>query len=1277
MKRILTIFVSVILGGTVFAASPLYFNAGVVTNTPQIDATNFFNVGTFTTFTSELPYSTRNTRYFTNRGVINGSVGFQFDTVLDTLSTPPRRPLVSFFNANGASIIAEDSGVTAFITTAGNGSGAFGPSFLKVAATNLVNHGALEVGTVGLMQLTGKSIDLSRGSIAAGQAGDNATNIFFNNNFFFLDGRYVNPYGVEDIYWGAGPFMINVENNPNFFYFPPNGVLTPDHLVQVRSSAGVLGGGLGTIGFIQNLPTTSPANFQAFAEVNQFGTNIEIQVVFLKTNFTDTNITAEVRFGSSGIPLFTNRNRFGLAAMVAFSTPEFDPVSGQTITNSVYFIDGSAEATNIVLSTNALSINSYSRPSRYEIDTFTPPEWLFAQPPNSVYDPSLISPGNTYVEKDGIDAFYGAYSAKIGRNPESLAGVGFNANFLFNFGFFDDTFLLFPDPTNQPGRIEIKADVLDLTLSRIRTEGLLSLNAKHLKGGGAADVSAGIINADLGSTNGSMVISNIFPSHFKRVRGDLFAWSAIWINTETNDFATNTVYFHVLVLDHDLKADFIPTVRNLTLRSTNLFIKDDITVLRSARFETENLRISGGVTVGENAINVGSGNLVGVKNLLVESNAFFQGANNAFFGFDTEHGFDSITNRGTISATAPLFKATRFENSGTISAVDGGSVIIQANTANLSNGKIFAERDVQISAGNVTVTNSILTAGQGSSGGQPQLGQLVLNVTNLLSDAGFGSSNVWQVTDGFILPRKPLRGDLLGTEIRTIASGFQESQHLWPGNDVGPGPNGYNNNLALGHLILDLRSSDARLRFTGAGSQNALYVVTLDFDVGPLVDINASISSLLAVDNNIRIYYINSNAGDKLSAAFPDRIIRVDDFGLTNGTSALVVKANGLGKITPNLDGKNLKLGAIYKMKATPGAGNIFAGWTGSTNSSSALLQFKMRRNMVLEANFVRNPFDAAKGSYNGLFSDATSGIKHESSGFISFNVGKKGAVTGQLLSGKAYRFSGALDSLGHASNISVIRKGTSALTLDLQLDLANNSDEVHGTVTDGSWTATFAGGRGGSGSVQAGQYTMVIAGKDFSTGIGDGFGTISVDGGGHLRFKGTLADGTKINQQASVYKNGHWPFYVPLYKGEGSVLSLITFTSAAPTTLGGDASWIKTGSKGFTNLTTVVGSHYTLPSQGGWPLEISGAVVVLRGGNLSAPMTNSVSLEAGNILTTGTNRLNISISLPNGFLNGNFVHPDTKARTPIKGVVLQQQNKARGFFFGTNQSGSVLLESN
>src|SRR5262249_16399318 len=94
--------------------------------------------------------------------------------------------------------------------------------------------------------------------------------------------------------------------------------------------------------------------------------------------------------------------------------------------------------------------------------------------------------------------------------------------------------------------------------------------------------------------------------------------------------------------------------------------------------------------------------------------------------------------------------------------------------------------------------------------------------------------------------------------------------------------------------------------------------------------------------------------------------------------------------------------------------------------------------------------------------------------------------------------------------------------------------------------------------------------------------------------------------------------------------------------------------------------------------LNLTNGVMILNGGNLSDPVTNSVALSTNNLINVdpvATNKLALKISVSSGKVSGSFLHPQTGLLKPIKGAVLQQQNTAQGFFLGTNQSGRILLE--
>ena len=89
----------------------------------------------------------------------------------------------------------------------------------------------------------------------------------------------------------------------------------------------------------------------------------------------------------------------------------------------------------------------------------------------------------------------------------------------------------------------------------------------------------------------------------------------------------------------------------------------------------------------------------------------------------------------------------------------------------------------------------------------------------------------------------------------------------------------------------------------------------------------------------------------------------VNNFGYVSTTNTVLVKylagdvltvnTNGLGTITPNLNGALLPLGTNYALTAAPASGFAFANWTGSLTTNGATLKFTMASNLTFTANFV------------------------------------------------------------------------------------------------------------------------------------------------------------------------------------------------------------------------------------------------------------------------------------------------------------------------------------
>jgi hypothetical protein len=422
-----------------------------------------------------------------------------------------------------------------------------------------------------------------------------------------------------------------------------------------------------------------------------------------------------------------------------------------------------------------------------------------------------------------------------------------------------------------------------------------------------------------------------------------------------------------------------------------------------------------------------------------------------------------------------------------------------------------------------------------------------------------------------------------------------------------------------------------------------------------------------------------------------------DTNGAANSAAAVLdvgapitVQINGAGVVIPNYNGRILSLGRGYAMTALPKSGAKFAGWSGDINTNTATVRFTVESNLILEANFVPNPFLAAGGIYHGLFAPTNAARTQTNSGAFNLNVTGAGALSGNLLIGSDnVRLSGIFDLSGN-TRITSTQPGKNTLTTSLQLDFANPF--VTGTVTDGSFTAQLFGGQAVFNSTEKtanyeGQYTLVIPGVDNSTvgPFGTSYGTVTVDAMGNVTFAGSLADGTSISQAGVVSADGVWPLYVPLYSGNGSIWSWNRFINGA-ITFATNASWINTTNPaktglyraGFTNeALSVISSAYDPTNK---PLlALTDGQVVLDGGNVPT-ITNQITLASNNTITLtaaaeNTNKLTLTINNSTGVIHGTFANPsDPRQTVNINGVLLQNETNATGYFMGSNQSGTFLL---
>jgi hypothetical protein len=86
-----------------------------------------------------------------------------------------------------------------------------------------------------------------------------------------------------------------------------------------------------------------------------------------------------------------------------------------------------------------------------------------------------------------------------------------------------------------------------------------------------------------------------------------------------------------------------------------------------------------------------------------------------------------------------------------------------------------------------------------------------------------------------------------------------------------------------------------------------------------------------------------------------------------------------------------------------------------------------------------------------------------------------------------------------------------------------------------------------------------------------------------------------------------------------------------------------------------------------------------LSGGNLTAPITNSVAISSDVITVdpSATNHLSLYINSTTGEILGSFVNPSNSQTNYIDSAILQDANSARGYFIGNTEGGSFILNSN
>lgn len=833
------------------ATVAVFTNFAEITN-PQLDASTIINFGTInavdTTFFGTSLFQTINTLNLTNAisGRMIGDLGFQLEFITNT----------SRFFAN--SIVNQGS--------------VFGDSIL-LSATNLLNSGELRAGE--LIQLQGNNVNLSRSVLSASGV---SLSSFSSIGFRFVNTNgvvtYQNPSAVSDIYWGAGTgnvmstsfgtFPLNlVALDQAVGGFRPPQARSPFHEVEQLGAFGFVSGGFRSL---------SGTNYIPFVRRTQDTTNVYVQVVLVQTNIANTNLSVDVRFDDS----FFGVNSFpGDTPVVRFSTVGSDITTGALYTNNLYFIDYINTRTNSVLSDNLL-VGS-SRPAAYEMSRDPFYDFLFASAFGTTTNDDITSISfytNGLTSTVITNNFYAAYQAAVGTATSVPGSAGYIPHL--------------DDPTNFPGRIEINANNLDMSLARIRADNLVSIRATNLISSAATLIDAPFIQLSVANTNTTLILTNFATTQVARPSGTLSFYSTVWTNVFTNAAPELNYHYHVLMVDASQLSGLTPvTLQEFLARGTNVIINNALNIGRLIQVDSPAVTFSTSSSlslsplVSSNLLSTNFPNVNYFTNLGIITVPV-----QCAIGSDRLTALSNFVNRGTITANSIAIRAVDYENTGTnltrsiLSGTNsgGGPISILADSAKFEGGAggglLSAGGSILLAGNDFKIRNHLFNTA----------GTLVLSLTNSLTDIGSSGTNRINVALGFNLTIKPASGDLLGTTIYSTAPFNRDVPHVWAGADYGPVPAGYTNNVALGRLLLDTSNnviSLNRMSFAGTGASNALYVDYLELSG----TISNDLATHMFIDTNMMVYFANANVPvESLDGQLGGRLRWVKDYaGLNTG----------------------------------------------------------------------------------------------------------------------------------------------------------------------------------------------------------------------------------------------------------------------------------------------------------------------------------------------------------------------------------------------------------
>lgn len=322
-------------------------------------------------------------------------------------------------------------------------------------------------------------------------------------------------------------------------------------------------------------------------------------------------------------------------------------------------------------------------------------------------------------------------------------------------------------------------------------------------------------------------------------------------------------------------------------------------------------------------------------------------------------------------------------------------------------------------------------------------------------------------------------------------------------------------------------------------------------------------------------------------------------------------------------------------------------------------------------------PYPAAAGSYVPVVLSADGAPV----GKMQVRLLPSGGFTVKL-SLRGIDFTGKGEFDGEGQGELVLQARGVSLTVKLSLDLTDPTFPLSGEISGGGnvdHLLTAAAGANGKDKLpKALKFTFALhapSGEPATHSVA----TVHVARNSATRIVGKLADGTPFSTGAMRLTDGAVRWTVHFKKGEGWLLGSWNLHETPDSAPGGSTQWVRTATvagAGFNRLLPTSGSLYVAPSVAAVSaLDFADstarfATLSLRNGGIVDGLDTTLELKAGDkIQAPAGSSLLLRLNRQSGLWSGTVTLDGEKS--PVRGVILQNQNRGFGYFLNGGHSGS------